>query len=77
MSEQTATLATVENMRRAEQAGIRCFAFSPTTGEEYSATSGDYWNLGAETPLMDDLGEPMILVQRVTIYRDALTRETL
>jgi hypothetical protein len=79
MTEATITLATVENMRKAESIapGLRVIAFSPLTGEEYSATPGDYWNHPADEPLRDSEGEPMILVNRRVSYVDVLTGETL
>lgn len=67
------TLATVANMRRFEERHprtqpnvepMRAIAYSPGTGEEYSATSGDYWNQPDDAPLLDHEGEPMLLVVR-------------
>lgn len=54
--------ATVANMRRYEN----CLAWSPRTGEEYSATPGDYFYLSEQEPLRDGLGLPMLLVRRRT-----------
>jgi hypothetical protein len=72
------TLATVANMRRLEGAGDRdVFAFSPTTGEQYSATAGDYWNRPDDEPLTGEDGEPMVLARRIVRYVDALTGDTL
>jgi len=57
--------------------GRRAVALSPSTGEEYSASAGDYWDLGADEPLRDADGEPMLLVTRHTIYKYALTGERI
>lgn len=72
------TTATVANMQRfeAQHPHFSCFAFSPFTGEEVSATPGDYFWLGAE-PLTDEMGEPMVLAVRSVQYLDALTREAV
>lgn len=80
------TLATVANMRQFKALhpgreipgggrveGHRCFAFSPTTGEEASASSGDYFMLGMDEPLTGSDGEPMLLVTATTSYADAFT----
>lgn len=85
------TLATPANMREWERLhpsrkiqtpdgsarieGARCFAYSPNTGEEYSATAGDYYNRPDDQPIRDKLGEPMVLAVRVTQFLDALTGE--
>lgn len=53
--------------------GRRAVAVSLSTGEEYSASSGDYWSAPADEPLRDRDGEPMLLVTRHTIFKDALT----
>jgi hypothetical protein len=56
-------LATIENMQRTKGvAGV--LAWSPTTGEEYSADPGDYWNAPAGWTIRDEDGEPMVLVVR-------------
>lgn len=86
----TPTLATPANMRRFRELhpgrvvpnggrveGRRCFAFSPLTGEQYSAEPGDYWTHGDSEPLCDRDGGPMILAVSETIYRDALTGEAV
>lgn len=78
------TFATPENMRRFEAAHpgrklpdgghvepLRCVAWSPITREEWSASSGDYWNLPDDHALCDEAGEPMILVIPTSGYRDA------
>lgn len=57
--------------------GRRAVALSPSTGEEYSASAGDYFHLAADEPLRDADGEPMLLVTRHTIYKDAMTGERL
>lgn len=53
-------IATIENMREHYAPGV--FAYSPLTGESYSANPGDYFWLPEDTPLTDFLGEPMDLV---------------
>jgi hypothetical protein len=55
--------ATLANMRKHYTEGV--IAWSPTTGEEYSADPGDYFMLGDDDMLKDDGGEPMLLVHRV------------
>ena len=77
MNADTQTLATVKNMREAEARGKTCFAFSPTTYEQCSATSGDYFMQADDEPLRDSEGEPMILAVKVTRYLDALTGDDL
>ena len=57
--------------------GRRAVALSPSTGEEYSASAGDYWQHPRGEPLKDADGEPMLLVTRHTIFKDALTGERL
>jgi hypothetical protein len=57
-------LATRENMRK--YAGLPgVFAYSPTTGEQYSATPGDYFWLPEGEVLTDSDGEPMVLARQV------------
>jgi hypothetical protein len=86
----TRTLATPANMRRFRELhpgrdlpggghveGRRCFAFSPLTGEQFSGSAGDYWQLGDDEPLRDRDGEPMILAVSETRFADALTGEAL
>lgn len=52
--------ATLRNMREnADRSGI--VAWSPVTGEEYSADYRDYWYLSEDEPLVDDNGDPMVL----------------
>jgi hypothetical protein len=82
------TLATPANMRAVEAAnparkigactimGRRTVAYSPTTGEQYSASAGDYM-LPDDEPLCDSEGEPMILVFERTVRVDALTEEVV
>ena len=80
-----ATLATPANMTKFKRPdkkikrpqgditifGARPMAYSPETGEEYSADAGDYWNRPADEPLLDSRGEPMILVFKRVVYIDA------
>ena len=69
-------IATVANMRRVypedrvvlhADGMIRIetpkpFAYSPGTGERFSANPADYWNEEDEDrPLCDEYGEPMVL----------------
>ena len=80
----TRTLATPANMKKYEDAHPprqlvnatieprRAIAWSPMTGEECSASSGDYWNLPAGIALKDSEGRAMFLVTEHTIHRDAL-----
>jgi hypothetical protein len=82
------TLATPENMKKYEAANQPrpykdgtlmprpAIAYSPDTGEQYSATSGDYWHMKDDEPLRDENGEPMILVVSQTTMTDALDNET-
>lgn len=69
------TLATVRNMREAERRGKHCIAFSTNTYEQCSASSGDYFQLADDEPLLDAEGAPMLLAVKVTRYIDALTGE--
>jgi hypothetical protein len=55
----------------------RAVALSQCTGEEYSASSGDYWDLPDDVPMLDSDAEPMLLATRHTIYKDALTGDLL
>ncbi len=86
----TATLATPANMRRFAELhpgrdlpggghveGRRCFAFSPGTGEQFSASAGDYWTQPDDQPLTDSEGEPMVLAVSETRYFDALNGEAV
>ena len=65
-------LATIENMRAYYRTGSpsepapNVFAYSPITGEEYSANPADYWNVPPGWTMKDADGEPMILVTRQT-----------
>lgn len=56
-------LATLENMQR--HAAPDVVAYSPETGEVYSAHPGDYWTLGADDYLKDSEGHGMIIAQRI------------
>lgn len=60
-------LATVENMRKhADRRDV--FAYSPLTGERYSAAPGDYFWAGSE-PLTDVNGDAMILATETITIR--------
>lgn len=84
------TLATPRNMRQFESEhpgrdlpggghveGLRCFAYSPVTHEQFSASAGDYWTLSDDEPLKDSEGYAMILAVSETRYSDALTGELI
>ena len=67
-SDTTPVLATVARMRQAGPGTLMLDTF----GNEYSATPGDYFWQGEHDFFLDEDGEPMILVTRHTMYRDAL-----
>lgn len=71
------TTATIENMRKYYREPKRVkqpngqhvtifpqqpVAYSPETGEEYSANPSDYWNAPAGWTMTDENGNPMLLV---------------
>ena len=56
--------ATLRNMT--EHASGSAFAWSPITGEEYSATPGDYFTMGPNDVLRDSNGDVMYLATRHT-----------
>jgi hypothetical protein len=65
MSNGETVIATIENMR--EYAGAKdrtVFAWSPVTGEEYSADAEDYWNAPPGWTMTDSEEGPMELVRR-------------
>jgi hypothetical protein len=65
MSTQTEVLATMANMQAYAGSHDRAvFAYSPLTGEEYSADPADYFNARADWTMTDAEGEPMILARR-------------
>lgn len=55
------TLATIENMDSFAHVP-NLIAWSPSTGEEYSANSGDYWHVGPYFTLTDSDDNAMLLV---------------
>lgn len=59
-------IATLANMRKHYREGV--FAWSPDTGEEYSADPGDYFAMSEDSMLRDDNGEPMVLAYRTTSF---------
>lgn len=69
-------IATIENMRKARDNGYglpgypSCFAYSPTSHEEFSADPGDYWDAPPDWTMTDANGEPMVLVTRRTIIEE-------
>jgi hypothetical protein len=68
----TTIRATVANMHRAPEGTV---AISPVTGEEYSATPGDYWDAPLNYCLTDSDGNEMILVREVHDYVDVVLTE--
>jgi hypothetical protein len=73
----TMTYATVENMRKAKG---RVVAYSPMTGETFSAAPEDYFWLSDKESLLDSVGEPLMLAERwpwANVYVDVLTHEIL
>lgn len=72
-----ATLATVENMARVAESCPRAVAYSPSTGEQFSATPNDYFWLGAGEAIIDSEGEPCVLAVRSECFEDALTGEAI
>lgn len=62
------TPASIANMRRYYSPGV--LAYSPATGEEYSANPSDYWDAGSTYVLTDANGDAMQLVTRHTVYVD-------
>ena len=60
-------IATVRNMRRIAAVGRpgNYMAWSPVTGEVYSADPNDYWSADDETTLRDEEGKPMLLVELI------------
>lgn len=87
------TAATVANMRRYEEEhppktidtpngpvkvhAARCFAYSPTTGQQFSGTPGDYLTGSDDEPLVDEEGDPMVLVTSRVVFHDALTGDVI
>lgn len=57
-------IASLANMRDHYRDGI--MAWSPDTGEEYSANPGDYFLMADDDVLRDEHGEPMLLAYRAT-----------
>jgi hypothetical protein len=63
-----AILATPANMRKYADRGPIAYSFA--TGEEYSATAGDYFMQADDEPLKDANGDPMeLIVKRMTVTR--------
>jgi hypothetical protein len=61
----TPMLATIENMRRCEAAGLHVVALELNSEDTYSATPGDYFWLPEGQPLTGRDGEPCILVREI------------
>lgn len=71
-------LATPENMKACEDAGVvGVVAYSPTTGEEYSATSGDYWQWPKDRVMVgvDDAPMYLAIVTRNVKIVDVIAEE--
>lgn len=62
-------IASKKNMDRLYRNGV--FAYSPRTGEEYSANPGDYWYLASADTLKDSEGKPMVLVTARRVIQPA------
>ena len=58
-------IASLKNMKKYEGRGT--LAYSPHTGEEYSATPGDYWNAPESWVMKDSRGNKMYLVVQKTL----------
>lgn len=58
--------ATLANMREHYKNGV--FAWSPSTGEEYSANPGDYFMMSEDDVLRDEYGDPMVLAYKATSF---------
>ena len=54
-------IASIENMRMFYKEGEPLVAYSPGTGEEYSANPSDYFYTPPQWVMKDQDGEPMIL----------------
>jgi hypothetical protein len=75
-------LATPKNMKAMAVMPGRektAFAYSPTTGERYSANPHDYWNLHDDHALLDGNGEAMVLAvetHEVEVLTESVVTET-
>lgn len=69
------TPATPANMKRFEEEhpGHHAVAMDRITGDTFSGTAGDYWDLPENEPLRGDQQEPLILVVPTQGFNDALT----
>ena len=66
------TIASLRNMRKAAASySTLPLAYSPETGEEYSANPADYFNAPEDWVMRDSAGNPMILAFKVEHYRYA------
>jgi hypothetical protein len=73
-----ATLATPANMAAVAETCPGAFAYSPLTGEQFSATPGDYFWALPDEPIIDGEGEPCILAVACPGWcEDALTGEAV
>jgi hypothetical protein len=67
MIELAGPLATVRNMREFQSQGP-IIAWSPVTDEQCSADPRDYWHLSEDDHLVDEAGEPMVLMRYVPAH---------
>ena len=56
-------LATIKNMKKYYRSNI--IAWSPITGEQYSANHRDYWAMKDDKCLKDSEGNDMILARKI------------
>ena len=66
--EQTQTLATPANMRRF--AHLPIVTLDPDTGDTFSATAGDYWQLADDEVMRNESGVALILAVRRVTWHD-------
>lgn len=52
-------------------------ALDLATGETFSATSGDYFQLGPDDPLTNANGDPLVLAVRHTAFLDPATGDEI
>lgn len=61
--------ATKKNMDRLYRDGV--LAYSPRTGEEYSANPGDYWYMAPADAVKDSTGHVMVLITKRVVIEPA------
>jgi hypothetical protein len=64
-------IASRENMELLAREEIVAIAYSPTTGETYSARPGDLKDMPMNWVMRDEDGEDMILGRPVQVFLDA------